>query len=258
MRFALVEGERQEAQPGHSGICPGCDRPMIAKCGEVNVWHWAHRGKCVGDPWWENESEWHRAWKGQFPARWQEIVHHAETGEKHIADVKTDRDWVIEFQHSPLNPEERRSRETFYRKLIWVVDGTRRKRDRSQLTNAWNDGMPVGANSPVRRIVSDDCSLLREWAGGNSPTFFDLGEPDTLWWLFARSANGSMYVGPFPRAVFVGSHSDGAREEAWRAFDDFVNTFPKQLAEFESLIAKQAVQGFQRYPVLRSRRRGRF
>jgi hypothetical protein len=31
--------------------------------------------------------------------------------------VKTDRGWVIEFQHSPLEPEERRSRETCYIRL---------------------------------------------------------------------------------------------------------------------------------------------
>jgi hypothetical protein len=41
---------------------------------------------------------------------WQEIVHRSDSGEKHIADVKTDHGWVIEFQHSYLNPEERRSR----------------------------------------------------------------------------------------------------------------------------------------------------
>ena len=51
------------------------------------------KGRRFCDPWWENETEWHRAWKDQFPADWQEIVHHAEDGEKHIADVKTDR-WL--------------------------------------------------------------------------------------------------------------------------------------------------------------------
>jgi hypothetical protein len=48
----------------------------------------------------ENETEWHRAWKDQFPPEWQEIVHLAGDGERHIADVKTGDGWVIEFQHS--------------------------------------------------------------------------------------------------------------------------------------------------------------
>src|SRR5262249_35797989 len=158
-----VNGQREEAQPGLSGKCPACDHPMVAKCGERRIWHWAHRRGGFCDPWWENESEWHRAWKGQFPGSWQEVVHHhAQTGEKHIADVKTDRGWVIEFQRSYLKPEERRSRDGFYHpKLIWVVDGTKRKRDAAQFVNAWNEGVPLGANSPVRRVFADNCVLLR-------------------------------------------------------------------------------------------------
>jgi competence protein CoiA len=258
MKFALVNGQRQEAQPNLSGECNVCGRPMIARCGEVRVRHWAHKGGRLCDPWWENETEWHRAWKNQFPADWQEISHRAEDGELHIADVKTDRGWVIEFQHSYLKPEERRSRESFYPKLIWVVNGTRRQRDRPQLISAWNEGVPVGVNLPVRRIFSDDCVLLREWGGSNAPAFFDFGELDVLWWLFAKSTNGSAYVGPFPRAVFIASHCGGATEEAARAFDDFVNTFPKQLAELESLINKRPIQGFQQYSVPRIGRRRRF
>lgn len=45
-----------------------------------------------------------------------------ESGEKHIADVKTDSGWVLEFQHSNINPKERLSRNSFYPKLVWVVD----------------------------------------------------------------------------------------------------------------------------------------
>jgi competence protein CoiA len=125
MKFALINRQRQEARPSLSGECPGCGRLMVARCGEVRVRHWARKQSSVCDPWWESETEWHRAWKDQFPADWQEIVQHAETGERHIADVKTHRGWVIEFQHSYLKPEERRSRDMFYPKLIWIVDGCR-------------------------------------------------------------------------------------------------------------------------------------
>ena len=41
----------------------------------------------------------------------------------HIADVKTDRGIVIEFQHSFLHRNERESREKFYQNMVWVVDG---------------------------------------------------------------------------------------------------------------------------------------
>jgi len=265
MKFALINGQRQEAQPNLSSKCPTCDHPMVAKCGEVKIWHWAHQGRRFCDPWWENETEWHRGWKGQFPVNWQEVVHQAETGEKHISDVKTDRGWVIEFQHSYLKPEERRSRDTFYPKLIWVVDGTRRKRDRAQLLNAWKEGVPVGANSLVRRTFSDNCALLREWAGSNAPIFFDLGEMQALWWLFAKSTNGSAYVAPYPRAKFIESHR-GAATEIAREFDEFVNDIPKMVADYESHLRAQALrraptqplQGFQQYLARRDRLRRRF
>lgn len=259
MKFALVNGQRQEAQPNLSGQCPTCNHPMIAKCGEVNIWHWAHQGKRLCDPWWENETEWHRAWKGQFPVDWQEVVHQADNGEKHIADVKTDRGWVIEFQHSYIKPEERRSRDSFYPKLVWVVNGLRRKRDSMRFLNAWNEGVPVMANSQVRSAFLDSCVLLREWAGSNSPIFFDLGERQVLWWLYAKSKMA--YLGYYPRVQFIESHRGPVTELA-REFDAFMSSFPKQVADYESQLLAQALrpvatlplQGYERYFVRRYER----
>src|SRR5262245_29888544 len=104
MRFALVNGQRQEAQPGLSGQCPGCESPVRARCGVHRVWHWAHKGNRNCDPWWEPETEWHRNWKNQFPVSWQEFPQRAPDGELHRADVKTEAGCVIEFQHSPIDP----------------------------------------------------------------------------------------------------------------------------------------------------------
>jgi competence protein CoiA len=258
MKFAIVNGQRQEAQPNQSGQCPVCDQAMIAKCGSFKDWHWAHKGRRTCDPWWENETDWHRAWKGQFPDSWQEVVHRADSGEKHIADVKTDQDWVIEFQRSHLNPEERRSRDSFYPKLIWVVDGTRRKRDGAQLHNAYNDGIPVGENSPLRRCDSRDGALLREWSGSQTPVFVDLGEPEVVWWLILKSADGPTYVAPRSRAWFIQSLREGASETG-HAFDKLLHDLPKQLAEFESLRAQALTHTTQpRYGLLQRTRRRRF
>src|SRR5882672_936412 len=230
MKFALVSGQRQEAQPNLSGQCRGCGRPMVARCGEVRVWHWAHKGRLLCDPWWENEAEWHRAWKDQFPPDWQEVVHHADDGERHIADVKTGDGWVIEFQYSYLKPEERLSRDDFYPNLIWVVSTTRRKRDRAQLIRAWEDGGRVAGN--WRKAFTDDCLPLREWAGSNAPIFFDLGDMDPLLGLFAKSPNGSAYVAPFPRAQFVECQRRTGTDLALQ-FASFVNDIPKLIAEYE-------------------------
>ena len=69
-------------------------------------------------------------WKNYFPESWQEIIKYDEkTGEKHIADVCTDKGFTLEFQHSTIKPEKRKSREAFYKNMNWVVDCTRCKRD---------------------------------------------------------------------------------------------------------------------------------
>ena len=146
--------------------------------------------------------------------------------------MKTGGDWVIEFQHSPIKLDERQSREAFYKKLIWVVDGMRRKRDRTQFCNAWKAGVTVGRNSQVKTVFSYECRLLREWAGCRAPIFFDLGEADRLWWLFAKSANDSLFVGPYPRAEFIHGHRGTAPEIA-RQFDQFVNGVPKLIEIYE-------------------------
>ena len=39
VKFAVVEGERREAEPGLSAACPVCGTAMIAKCGDIKVRH---------------------------------------------------------------------------------------------------------------------------------------------------------------------------------------------------------------------------
>ncbi|MGJ8530101.1 competence protein CoiA [Maritalea sp.] len=144
MKFALVNDIRQDPLPKLKGICANCGSEMVSKCGRVKVWHWAHKGREHCDPWWENETQWHRDWKNQFPTEWQEVSHiDPVTGEKHIADVKTPHGLAIEFQHSPIKAEERQSREKFYGDLIWIVDGLR-----NDLTKAYFD---MGLSGPIQK-----------------------------------------------------------------------------------------------------------
>lgn len=98
---------------------------MTAKCGPIVSWHWAHAARPRCDSWWENETEWHRNWKGRFPVHQQEVIHYAPDGEKHIADVKTARGTVVELQNSPIALAELSSRENFYGDMIWIVNGDR-------------------------------------------------------------------------------------------------------------------------------------
>ncbi|WP_205603562.1 competence protein CoiA [Cyclobacterium sp. SYSU L10401] len=130
MKFAIVNGTKAEATKGVNGICPSCSAELIAKCGERKINHWAHQASRNCNPWWEPETEWHRSWKNNYPIEWQEVsLLDENTGEKHIADIRSAHSLVIEFQHSPIDPKERETREKFYRNMVWVVDGTRLKRD---------------------------------------------------------------------------------------------------------------------------------
>jgi len=125
LQYALVDQERREAFPAGHGLCPSCGAAMVAKCGPRVMHHWAHAGRQNCDPWWENETAWHRAWKALFPDTWREVSHVTPDGEIHRADIKTATGIVIEIQHSSISDAERLSRESFYGNLVWVVDGLR-------------------------------------------------------------------------------------------------------------------------------------
>ena len=210
MKYALVDNKKEEARKGAIGLCQVCGSELIAKCGEIKIDHWSHKSKRNCDSWWENETEWHRAWKNEFPTKWQEVVHHDENGEKHIADVKTDTDWVIEFQHSYLKPEERRSRNTFYKKLVWVIDGTRRKTDKKQFAKILKEECSkIIENPPTIKVhYPEECRLFNEWGNSSSLVFFDFdenkeNENSLLWFLYPYMKSGNIYLSYITRSGFI-------------------------------------------------------
>lgn len=202
MKFALVNGIKQEAQKGLLGNCPHCDRPVNAKCGEKYVNHWSHMGKRDCDSWAENETEWHKNWKRQFPDEWQEITHWADDGEIHRADVKTKEGWVIEFQHSKLKPEERLKRNTFYPKLIWVVNGLREKKDVLQFFKSLNSAKQLNLNPPAYFVKKSSCAIINEWAGNTHPVFFDFGK-SLLWCFLPNQTDNRINIVSLDRSDFI-------------------------------------------------------
>lgn len=171
MRFAYVDGIKKEAEPKLEGVCPVCGEAVIAKCGKVKVNHWAHKAKTECDKWWESETTWHRMWKDYFSKEWQEVImYNEETGEKHIADVRTQHGITIEFQHSFIQDEERKSREDFYKNLFWVVDGTRKQSDLERFRyvsslNKYNDNFAY--------TLFPERIFPKNWIGSDVPVFFD-------------------------------------------------------------------------------------
>ena len=175
MKYALINNQRVEAQKDMKGICPVCKQPVIAKCGQFRVNHWAHSKFASCDKWWESETEWHREWKNQFPEEWQEIIAYDDnTREKHVADIKTDQGFVIEFQHSHIKLEERISRELFYKNMVWVVDGTRLKLTFPRFYKSFHNGnIRFIPKTKIFILYHADESIPKEWLNSNVPVIMD-------------------------------------------------------------------------------------
>jgi competence protein CoiA len=212
MKYAIVDGVRREAARELAAECPACGAAVMPKCGAIRDWHWAHRGQRHCDPWREGETDWHRNWKNAFPTEWQEFVLKSESGEKHVADVRTVRPCVIEFQHSHIDPEERAAREAFYRPMVWVVDGLRRKRDKTQFERMWSSGAFV-STTPLIKLVKPEGALLRDWSDSRASVYFDFGGVEQhdpyLWCLLRMRLGRGVLVMPVLRAHFIEAFHKG-------------------------------------------------
>ena len=203
MRFALSnEEERIEATPRALGVCPGCNAEMLARCGTKKVWHWAHKGQRHCDPWWENETEWHRGWKNRFPTNWQEVPARDETGELHIADIKTPDGLVIEFQHSAIQPGEVAKRTNFYDQVIWIVDANRRATDLTQYERMLSEHYPERFDGvDIYTVYCEETRLLKDWGSLGRIVGFDFGGENLC--LLTAAQGRSRYLFDFPKAEFA-------------------------------------------------------
>ncbi len=118
MQWANRDETRILASPKENAECPLCNEKVISKCGVIKVWHWAHESKKDCDSWGENETQWHINWKNEFPKEQQEF-----TMGRHRADIRTSSRWIIELQNTPLSSDNIEDRETYYRKMIWLLNG---------------------------------------------------------------------------------------------------------------------------------------
>lgn len=206
MRYANVNGIKTEPSSGLKGICPGCGNPVIAKCGWVKVHHWAHQRKIDCDSWWEPMTQWHLDWQDKFPIEWREVIfRNDQTGEFHRADVHTPNGITIEFQHSSISVQELTSRNAFYPKLLWVVDGKRFRGDlklmnsipdpNNPLLAEWdfstfNDGLANFAHFINKDELKSSSGMVRIYSL-HDPEFKELAgvqaKAQPLYWVFSWS-----------------------------------------------------------------------
>lgn len=143
-----------------------------------------------------------------------------QTGEKHIADIRTNYGMVVEFQHSYITVEERVSRECFYKNMAWVVDGTRRKTDYRKFHNAFDYRAIWHFPKDVIWILDNGHNYLpMEWLDSRFPVFFDfkglLDNPtndlirERLWCLFPIRDHNINVLMDIPRETFIDYIKEG-------------------------------------------------
>jgi hypothetical protein len=219
MKYALHNDTKIEATKGVKGVCPICGSELIAKCGNFKINHWAHKRIRTCDPWWEPETEWHRSWKNNYPEEWQEVsIKDEKTSEKHIADIRTGHNLFIEFQHSHIDPKERSLREMFYKNMIWVVDGTRLKRDYSRFLKASNNFRKTPKEG-IYLVDFPDEVFPGNWLNSRVPVIFDYKGLETvldkydkrnnLYCLFQVRLGRFSIFAEFTRDAFIKSTING-------------------------------------------------
>ncbi len=114
------DGAKARPIPSGRALCPSCRSPVIAKCGEIVTWHWAHESRDDCDRFSEGETDWHLGWKTMVQPEFCEVV--IQRRETHRADIVGNGGRVIELQHSPISVQAIREREAFYGRMAWLFD----------------------------------------------------------------------------------------------------------------------------------------
>ncbi len=186
MLFASINGEKVEARPRTVGICPLCDQTVISKCGEINVWHWAHQKDESCDSWYEPETEWHKNWKLSFGRDNCEVIISKE-GRKHVADVYTQSGVVIELQNSSIQRAIVRQRKRNYdERKSWVLNGEAFKnnfeiyRARIDEDEEWVKYGRID-NSSKKKMRFRWSHYRKTWCDVQRHVFIDFGDEDLFW-----------------------------------------------------------------------------
>lgn len=219
-----LDGDKVLATPDGLATCPCCDEEVVAKCGRIVSWHWAHKSRTDCDPWSEPETPWHAAWKSRYE-RTEVVIEKADGAgvARHRADAVSKvygRDTVIEFQHSSLEAAAVKERETFYGNMIWIVDACEAIRSRRITLYYYK---PESGSDYVkfkwrhRKRSFDDCRCPLfldfgvSWVPSGPPFF-----KDKMWWDDSGLKDGWMRrpgwwqrIRKFPCLLDVRKHEDG-------------------------------------------------
>lgn len=92
--------------------CPCCGSEMVQKRGRIVQHHFAHKSLVDCVSYYDNKGAWHREMQDLFPESNVEVFNN-QYG-RHIFDVLTDANRIIEFQNSPISYNEFQDRTDSY------------------------------------------------------------------------------------------------------------------------------------------------
>jgi hypothetical protein len=170
--------------------------------------------------------------------------------------VKTPHGRIVEFQHSYLKPNERRTREAFYKSIIWVVDGLRLKRSKQSFYRSLTERVPPNVPQSQFSLMTHECELFRTWAKSSVGVYFDFGEAEedirrfgigVLWRLSPNTRDGFAILNAVSITAFIDALLKGTQIRGMP---------PLPTPRFRS--PPIPLPGFGRYLVRRRRMRGRF
>lgn len=145
--------------------CPSCEADLVARRGEIRMWHWAHPPKSTSrecDGW--EESQWHLQWKAAYLelAGWR-VEHRVvlSGGQQFIVDAcRPAVSRVREFVHS-LSPRYIEKHQALIAAkrfdVLWIYDGAEFASLRAKVTR---DGRGL------RKLLKPRANEIHEQTGG--------------------------------------------------------------------------------------------
>ena len=132
----------------------------------------------------------------------------SDEGELHFADVRTPSGLVVEFQHSHIGEDEVSAREQFYGDLVWVIDGTRLKLDRSSFCDGMDQNRGLGTDPEQYVFNGNGRQITRRWAISEKLVYLDFGDTD-LWCVSPYNSNWQFFAVRVTKTEFVAACGTG-------------------------------------------------
>ncbi|MCJ8292712.1 MAG: hypothetical protein HRT58_22370 [Crocinitomicaceae bacterium] len=232
MKYALHNGNKTHAKDVSSGTKGTdlwyTDYEVVACVGKYRQ-YWKYTG--AEPPYregYENESEWHAAWKEPILDEYCEVI--CGENREHRADLKTDK-YVIEIQKSNLCGFEVLERNRFYKelsknRLVWIVnieEHWKKKYLKTTLDKKNNDGRFIVEWKYCRKwikeiAITNDTFLYLDFNHKSKKLIY-------LWMNGKGKTNKTMYGKWVDKKGFFKSYLERYLKPEYSISDELLNIF---------------------------------